>query len=79
MLILSQCTWTHRAYFICCASNPCGRWELLLQVPTRLAVSINAVPTKLARAINLLAEGDENKDLKIGDVFPKAAAAPEAS
>ena len=46
-------------------------------MPTRLAVSINAVPTKLARAINLLAEGDENKDLKVGDVFPKAAAAPE--
>ena len=44
-----------------------------LQVPTRLAVTIKAVPTKLARAINLLAEGDENKDLLVGDVFPKAS------
>ena len=41
------------------------------QVPTKVAVSIKAVPTKLARAINLLAHGDENGDLLIGDVFPK--------
>ena len=45
-----------------------------------MAVSIKAVPTKLARAINLLAQGDENGDLLIGDVFPKAEeAAPEAA
>ncbi len=43
-------------------------------MPTRLAVSVKAVPTKLARAINLLAEGDDNKDLTVGDVFPKAVA-----
>ena len=49
-------------------------------MPTKVAVSIKAVPTKLARAINLLAQGDENGDLLIGDVFPKAEeAAPEAA
>lgn len=46
-----------------------------MQVPTRLAVTIKAVPTKLGRAINLLAEGDDNKELLIGDVFPKTEAA----
>ncbi len=48
-------------------------WDVLTgQVPTKVAVSIRAVPTKLARSINELAKGDDNKDLKVGDVFPKA-------
>lgn len=38
-----------------------------------MAVVIKQVPTKLARAINLLAEGDDNKDLLVDDVFPKAS------
>lgn len=42
-----------------------------------MAIIIKAVPTKLGRAINLLAEGDENKELLVGDVFPKAEAASE--
>lgn len=47
---------------------------LLKKVPTKLAVSIKGVPTKLARSIQMLADGDDNKDLKIGDVFPKPSA-----
>ena len=43
-------------------------------MPTYVALSIKAVPNKLARSIALLAEGaDENGDLLVGDVFPKAA------
>lgn len=49
-----------------------------LQGPTRVATSIKAVPTKLARAINLLAQGDENGDLLVGDVFPKAETSEDA-
>lgn len=52
---------------------------LIKRVPTKLARSIKAVPTKLARAISLLAEGDEDKSKLVGDVFPKAKKAPEAS
>ena len=44
-----------------------------MQMPTYVALSIKAVPNKLARSINLLAEGDENGDLLVGDVFPKAS------
>lgn len=46
---------------------------ILLQVPTYVALSIKAVPTKLARSINLLAEGDEDMNKLVGDVFPKAS------
>ena len=42
-----------------------------VQVPIRLAVSINQVPLKLAYSIKALADGDENKELLVGDVFPK--------
>ena len=52
---------------------------VLAQVPTKLAISIKLVPTKLAVAVKQLSEGDENKDLKVGDVFPKADAAPAES
>lgn len=47
----------------------------LLQVPTKLAVSINQVPTKLAYGVKALADGDENKEAKVSDIFPKPAAA----
>lgn len=44
------------------------------QVPTKLAVSIKGVPLKLARSIQMLADGDEDKQRKIGEVFPKPSA-----
>lgn len=47
---------------------------VVLQVPTRVAVAIKQVPVKLAYGIRALADGDDNKDLLVGDVFPKAAA-----
>ena len=53
--------------------------QVRVQVPTKLAISIKLVPTKLAVAVNQLAEGDEDKELKVGDVFPKAAPAEAAS
>ena len=46
----------------------------MLQVPTRVAVAIKQVSVKLAYGIRALADGDDNKDLLVGDVFPKAAA-----
>lgn len=47
-----------------------GRWGE--QVPTKVAISINQVPTKLAYGVKALADGDDNKDLIVGDIFPKA-------
>ncbi len=38
-------------------------------------MAIKQVPTKLAYGIKALADGDDNKDLLVGDVFPKAAPA----
>ena len=59
--------------------QPAGPWSdscnACVQVPTKVAVVIKQVPTKLAFGIKALADGDENKDLKVGDVFPKAAEA----
>ena len=49
---------------------------VMAQVPTRVAVAIKQVPVKLAYGIRALADGDDNKDLLVGDVFPKAAAPP---
>jgi len=46
---------------------------MVKKVPTKVAVAIKQVPVKLAYGIKALADGDENKDLKVGDVFPKAA------
>ena len=51
--------------------NNCAEHSPDLQVPIRLAVSINQVPLKLAYSIKALADGDENKELLVGDVFPK--------
>ena len=54
--------------------GPQGR-VVTVQVPTRVAVAIKQVPVKLAYGIKALADGDDNKELLVGDVFPKAAAA----
>jgi large subunit ribosomal protein L10 len=43
-----------------------------LQVPTKVARGINQVPTKLAYGVKALADGDDNKEAVVGDVFPKA-------
>ncbi|PRW56141.1 50S ribosomal L10 [Chlorella sorokiniana] len=47
--------------------------RLINQVPTKVARGINQVPTKLAYGVKALADGDDNKELKVSDVFPKAA------
>mmetsp|Transcript_16984 Transcript_16984/g.23771 ORF Transcript_16984/g.23771 Transcript_16984/m.23771 type:complete len:257 (+) Transcript_16984:83-853(+) len=41
-------------------------------VPTKLARSVKQVPTKVAIGISKLEDGDDNKDLIVGDIFPKA-------
>ncbi len=51
----------------------------MFQIPLNLAISIKLVPTKLGWAIAHLADGDENKELLVGDVFPKAPAAEASS
>eukprot|EP00467_Chlorarachnion_reptans_P005857 CAMPEP_0114512568 /NCGR_PEP_ID=MMETSP0109-20121206/15053_1 /TAXON_ID=29199 /ORGANISM="Chlorarachnion reptans, Strain CCCM449" /LENGTH=263 /DNA_ID=CAMNT_0001692277 /DNA_START=66 /DNA_END=857 /DNA_ORIENTATION=+ len=43
-------------------------------VPTKLARSVKQVPQKMAVGVSKLADGDDNKDLIIGDIFPKAEA-----
>ncbi len=43
------------------------------QVPTKVAVAIKQVPVKVAYGIKALADGDEDKQKLVGDVFPKAA------
>lgn len=48
---------------------------MVKKVPTKVAVAIKQVPVKLAYGIKALADGDDNKELLVGDVFPKAAAA----
>lgn len=35
------------------------------QVPTKVARGINQVPTKLAYGVKALADGDDNKELKV--------------
>lgn len=37
----------------------------LAQVPTKVARGINQVPTKLAYGVKALADGDDNKELKV--------------
>lgn len=47
--------------------------HVVLQVPTKVAVSIKQVPTKLAYGIKALAdEENEDRSQLVGDVFPKA-------
>lgn len=45
----------------------------VLQIPTKVAVSIKQVPTKLAYGVKALADGDENKEAAVSDIFPKPA------
>mmetsp|Transcript_19530 Transcript_19530/g.39536 ORF Transcript_19530/g.39536 Transcript_19530/m.39536 type:complete len:262 (+) Transcript_19530:49-834(+) len=47
-------------------------------VPTKLGRSIKQVPQKMAVGVSKLADGDDNKDLIVGDIFPKADAPVEA-
>ena len=55
------------------ALTPSGRSSRgSAQVPTKVAVAIKQVPTKLAYGIKALADGDDNKELIVGDLFPKA-------
>ena len=46
-----------------------------VQVPTNLAKGIKLVPIKLARGVKQLADGDDNKEAVISDIFPKPAEA----
>lgn len=48
---------------------------LPLQVPTKVARGINQVPTKLAYGVKALADGDDNKEQLVSDVFPKPESA----
>lgn len=50
--------------------------RLIKQVPTNVAISINQVPTKLAYGVKALADGDDNKEAIVGDIFPKADDTP---
>ncbi|KAL6773907.1 MRPL10 [Auxenochlorella protothecoides x Auxenochlorella symbiontica] len=45
--------------------------RLINGVPTKLARSIKAVPTKLAISIKALADADEDKSQRVGDVLPR--------
>lgn len=49
-----------------------------LQVPTKIAVSIKQVPAKVAFGVKALADGDDNKDAIVSDIFPKPAAEQQA-
>ncbi|EFN58789.1 hypothetical protein CHLNCDRAFT_48119 [Chlorella variabilis] len=49
--------------------------RLINQVPTKVARGINQVPTKLAYGVKALADGDDNKELVVGDLFPKPESA----
>ncbi|PSC71630.1 50S ribosomal L10 [Micractinium conductrix] len=49
--------------------------RLINQVPTKVARGINQVPTKLAYGVKALADGDDNKEQMVSDVFPKPEAA----
>ena len=43
-------------------------------MPTKVAVSIKQVPTKVALGVKALADGDDNKEALVSDIFPKPAA-----
>lgn len=47
--------------------------DAALQVPTKLAVGLKQVPTKVAYGVKALADGDDNKDAIVSDIFPKPA------
>lgn len=50
----------------------------MLQVPTKIAVSIKQVPTKVVYGVKALADGDDNKDAIVSDIFPKPATEQQA-
>lgn len=54
---------------------------LVVQIPTKVAIGIKLVPTKVAIAVNKLAiaDGADDKERKVGDVFPLPEADPEAA
>ena len=41
------------------------------QVPTKVAVSVKQVPSKLAYGIKALADGDDDTSKIVGELFPK--------
>lgn len=47
--------------------------SIAVQVPTKVAVSIRQVPSKVAYAVKALADGDDDRSKLVGDVFPKAS------
>ena len=49
-----------------------------LQVPTKIAVSIKQVPAKVAFGVKALADGDDNKDAIVSDIFPRPATEQQA-
>lgn len=49
-----------------------------MQVPRKIAISIKQIPTKVAFGVKALADGDDNKDAIISDIFPKPAAEQQA-
>lgn len=55
---------------LCGTRQVVSRWGE--QVPTKVAISVKQIPTKLVYGVKALADGDDNKDLIVGDVFPKA-------
>jgi len=52
--------------------------RLLNQVPTKIAVSIKQIPTKVVYGVKALADGDDNKDAIVCDIFPKPATEQQA-
>lgn len=61
-----------------CLECVCSRYMCMLQVPTKIAVSIKQVPTKVVYGVKALADGDDNKDAIVSDIFPKPAAEQQA-
>lgn len=43
------------------------------QVPTKVAIAVKQVPSKLAYGIKALADGDDDTSKIVGELFPKAA------
>ena len=60
---------------ICCqkGAQSTDLVDAALQVPTKLAVGLKQVPTKVAYGVKALADGDDNKDAIVSDIFPKPA------
>lgn len=72
MLPVSHCLCIRKRFVLPCAC--CSWFHVALQVPRKIAVSIKQVPAKVAFGVKALADGDDNKDAIVSDVFPKPAA-----